>query len=294
MNSGSQPFAGCLIPASEAEAQHRLALVGFPDDRQSSYRAGCRFAPQRIREAYDGLAYNASSESGIDLTGRVADYGDVRPGKTREQTHAQYRKVIEQILQQGRIPFVLGGDHAVTIPVVAALQRLDRPIHVLQFDAHPDLYPEFQKDPFSHACVARRLLDFEHVAGVTQIGIRTMNTVQAEEAGKFGDRLHIITAEEAWAAIPPLSHLPNDAHVYITFDVDVLDPAFAPGVSHPVPGGLATRPLLSFLSSLPYPVVGMDVVEVNPQRDVHDLTAVVAARLLHEGMATAWKQSNAQ
>lgn len=287
----ARPFAGCFC-APEANEQMHLAFVGLPDDSQSSYRRGCAAAPQRIRTAYNENSYNASTELGADLTEDVADFGDVLSGATWQETARRYCEVATRLLNDGKVPFFAGGDHAVTVPIVASLAALDKPIHVIQLDAHPDLYADFGGDRDSHACTAARMLEMEHVANITQIGIRTLNPPQQRLAEQVGDRLHMVAAREVAPAIPNLSHIPADASVYITLDLDAFDPAYVPGVSHPVPGGLTSRQVIDFLQTLPWKLVGMDVVEVNPSLDVNDQTAILAARLLHETMGRVQSSKN--
>ncbi|RMD85639.1 MAG: agmatinase, partial [Calditrichaeota bacterium] len=195
-----------------------------------------------------------------------------------------YQTEVEKLLIAGKVPFFVGGDHAVTIPVVEALHVLGEPIHIIQLDAHPDLYEEYEGNYYSHACTVARILEMEHVATVTQIGIRTMNPAQEKIWHKYRDRLHLISAREIVEEIPNLEQIPKTASIYLTLDLDVFDPAFVPGVSHPVPGGLSPRQVLNFIQNLQGRLVGMDVVELNSERDINQQTAILAARLLHEAM----------
>lgn len=279
-------FAGCFASPSRAK-ECRLVFVGLPCDRQSSYRRGSAQGPRRIREAYNADCYNSTTETGADLAGKVADAGDLRPLRTWQATATRFQHFAESLLAAGKLPFFAGGDHAVTIPLARALAVLGRPVHVVQLDAHPDLYDEFDGDRESHACVAARLLELPHVASLTQIGIRTMNPPQQQAASHYVDRLQVITAREIGAEIPSPVHIPAGGEVYFTLDLDVFDPAFAPGVSHPVPGGLSPRAVLNFLQHASWRSVGMDVVELNPRYDVHDRTAILGARLLQEAFGRA-------
>jgi agmatinase len=281
------PFAGCFTEKPGGDGSEPIVFAGLPDDSQSSFRRGCAEAPARIRSAYDGNCYSATTESGVDLTGAVADLGDWASEASRELTAKSYRESATQLFRAGRAPFFAGGDHAVTVPIVEALAALGEPVHVIQFDAHPDLYPEYEGSRTSHACVAARLLEMEHVASVTQLGIRTLNAPQAKEAERCRERVHLYYARDLTGELPWLDHIPAGAPVYITVDLDGFDPAFAPGVAHAVPGGLRPRQVLNFLQGFHWRLVGMDAVEVSPGRDVNDQTAVLAARLLHEGMGCA-------
>ncbi len=279
------PFAGCL--STTASSKTRLALVGIPDDSQSSYRWGCSRAPSLIRSVYDGRCFNATTESGVDLTESVMDLGDLEPRDTWDSSANLYRETVEYALSDNKVPFIVGGDHAITVPVVRAFRSLADPIHVVQIDAHPDLYGDYKGSPHSHACVAARLLEMDHVASLTQLGIRTLNDEQSQQIVRFHDRLRLMFARDLTGTMPSLKHIPDDAPVYLTVDMDGLDPAFAPGVSHPVPGGLTSRQVLTFVQNGRWKLVGMDVVEMNPSTDINNLTTVLAARLLHEGMGHA-------
>ena len=285
------PFAGCFATEPRAQKRARLVFVGLADDSQSSHRRGCAQGPARIRLAYDGNCYNPCTEAGVDLSGAVADAGDLTSQGSWELTARAFRECTAQLVAGGKIPFFAGGDHAVTVPAVAGLAERGERIHVIQIDAHPDLYPVYEGNPNSHACVAARLLEMSHVASVTQLGIRTLNPVQREHGKHFGDRIRLFFAYDLPGRLPALQHIPPDARVYLTVDLDGFDPAFAPGVAHPVPGGLTPRQVLDFIRAAPWKLVGMDVVELNPSLDVNNQTAILAARLLHEGMGLASGQS---
>jgi arginase family enzyme len=146
----------------------------------------------------------------------------------------------------------------------------------VHLDAHPDLYPEFDGDPFSHACPFARIMEEGLTNRLIQVGIRTMNEVQRREAERHG--VEVIDMP-AWSA-GRRPHLRGP--VYVSVDIDALDPAFAPGVSHREPGGLSVREALTLLQSLPSPIVGADIVEFNPAQDPIGLTAPVCAKLVKE------------
>ena len=281
------PFGGLI--AAGADAEHSsVSLLGVMDATQSTYRDRCAEAPPAIRAAYDGACYNPVSESGVDCSGSVLDLGNLRPdpGGFRESA-ARYRAAVAAELASGRTPFILGGDHAITPALVAAYVGRG-PIHVIQWDAHPDMYPDFEGNPDSHACVAARLLEMPHVASITQIGIRTETSVQRGIRESSGGRVTQIPAWEAERRTALLSHLPEAAAIYLTVDMDGFDPAFAPAVAHPVPGGLSGRAGLDLVKEIATSgrrLVGMDVVEACPDERDHR-TLILAARLIHEGVAT--------
>ncbi len=284
------PFAGLF--AAEPDPTLPLAFAGLPCDLGSSIRRGARQGPSRIRLAYDGRVYNSTTETGVDLSGAVSDLGNWDPEPTWDATREVYAERAAEVLGGGRVLFAAGGDHAVTIPLVAALEVLGEPVHVVQLDAHPDLYPDYGGERWAHACTAARILEMEHVASVTQIGVRTLNHAQAEVARRHPGRLTIVEARDV--AVRPLlgsGDLPDflrpGARVWLTVDMDVFDPAFAPGVGHPVPGGLTPRQALALVQESGWDLAGMDVVECLPERDEGDRTAVLAGRLLHEAMGAA-------
>lgn len=284
------PFAGCLVVDQKKQNDARLVFTGLPDASQSSFHYGSAHGPQRIRLAYDGNCYNSTTESGVDLAGAIADLGDLPSKSSWELTARSYQEFAAWLFQIRKIPFFAGGDHAVTIPLLAALVEVGEPVHIIQIDAHPDLYLEYEGSRNSHACTISRALEMNHVASVTQFGIRTMNASQRPQLEHYRDRLHIFQARDLPGELPQPAYIPAGAPVYLTVDLDGFDPAFAPGVSHPVPGGLTPRQGLNFIQRANWKLVGMDAVEVNPDLDVNDQTAILAARVLHEGMGYAARQ----
>ena len=291
IQSTSIPFAGCFTKTSEILSSIKIVFAGLPSDSQSSFRRGSKRAPDRVRNAYDGNCFSATTESGVDMYRMVTDLGDFAAKNTWDETSDYYRKQSENIFLSGKKPFFVGGDHAITMPVVEAMAVLKEPIHYIHFDAHPDLYPDYNNNIYSHACVCARILEMDHVASVTQIGIRTMNAMQQQLADKYNAKLRVFYARNLLQSLPSLAFLEDGAPVYISIDMDCFDPAYAPGVSHPVPGGLTPRQALNFIQDMRWKLIGMDVVEVNTEIDQNNQTAILAARLLHEAMGYFAKRS---
>jgi len=254
----------------------RLALIGFRSDSNSSYMKGAASAPPLIREALWCPSSNAWSESGIEVgPDRFYDAGDLgeEPGV---DTFPRIEAAIGRLLEDGHAPISLGGDHAITYPIVRAFARRHPRLSILHFDAHPDIYDEFEGNRLSHACPFARIME-ERLAGrLVQVGIRTANAHQRAQAERFG--VEMIEMRDFRRA----ASLRFDTPVYVSFDLDALDPAFAPGVAHREPGGLSTRDALDVLFGVDAPIVGADVVELNPVRDVSGMTAMVAAKLVKE------------
>jgi len=253
-----------------------VALLGAPFDANSSYLRGAAEAPAAIRAALYSEATNLWSENGTDLGDGLllSDAGDVAAG-AGEDGFARIGEAVAGLLDRGLRPLVLGGDHAVSYPVIREVAARHEGLTVIDFDAHPDLYDEYQGNRLSHACPFARVMETGLVRRLVQAGIRTMNGQQRKQAARFG--VEIIPMKEWRGAIPGVK-----PPLYISFDLDVLDPAFVPGISHWEPGGFSVREAVDAIQCLPAGVVGADIVECNPRRDPSGVTAAVAAKLLKE------------
>ena len=254
-----------------------IVLLGIPSDCNSSYLRGAAGAPPEIRRALHSDSSNLWTERGIDLgrEGVLHDAGDVDVGTDGNDFDAIDRGV-SRWLDDGARVIAIGGDHAVTHPIVRAHARIHAPLSILHFDAHPDLYESFDENPKSHASPFARILEEGLVKRLVQVGIRTLNRHQREQADRYG--VEVIEMRD-WGRA---SEIAFEEPVYVSFDMDVLDPAFAPGVSHWEPGGASVRQVLDLLDRLDARVIGGDVVELNPKRDPTGRTAMVAARVLRE------------
>ena len=178
-------------------------------------------------------------------------------------------------LAQGTRLISLGGDHSVAYPILRAYGERFEGLTVVQIDAHPDLYDNFEGDRYSHACPFARVMEEGLAKRLVQIGIRTANEHQRRQAERFGVE---IVVRRAWSALAALELEPP---VYLSIDLDALDPAYAPGVAHPETGGLTSREVLDVIWHVPG-LVGADVVELNPDRDLGGVTAVLASKLVKE------------
>jgi len=254
-----------------------LVLIGVPWDENSSFLRGAALAPPRIRQALHSGETNLCAEDGADLgrEPRWLDLGDLGLG-SGGVAFEQIEAAMASLLQRGARVQSLGGDHAITYPIVRAYGAKYSGLTILHLDAHPDLYDEFEGSRLSHACPFARILEEKLAARLVQVGVRTMNPHQRAQAERFG--VEVIDMRR-W--LPGLE-LDLDGPLYVSIDLDVLDPAFAPGVSHHEPGGLTVRDVLRLLQRLRAPVVGADIVELNPHRDLVGCTAMVAAKLLKE------------
>jgi arginase len=251
-------------------------LLGIPFDANSSYLRGPAEAPPLIREAFCCDSSNMWTETGVDLgqPSLFSDAGDLT--LPTDDAFSIIENAVGSLLDQGQRPLSLGGDHSITYPILRAFGKRIANLTVVHFDAHPDLYDQLQGNRHSHACPFARIMEEGCAKRLIQLGIRTMNDHQRQQAQRF--KVEVIEMHD----LPALDKLKLTGPVYISFDVDVLDPAFAPGVSHREPGGMSVREALNHLHAITGTIVGADIVEYNPKQDVSQLTAMVCGRLLKE------------
>jgi agmatinase len=259
----------------------RVDLIGMPTDVHSSFLRGPAKAPPLIRAALFSPHGNAASEHGLELGAEINlnDRGDLPLTETPGDDE-RIRDAIDASLLAGAIPVSLGGDHSITYPIIQAMAAHHGPVDILHFDAHPDLYDELDGDCRSHASPFARIMEEGLARRLVQIGIRTLNKHQREQAERFGvEQLEMRDVGRVSFAF--------ENPMYISIDLDGFDPAFAPGVSHHEPGGLSVRDVMGLLLDLDVPLLGADVVELNPDRDINGVTAVLAAKLVKEVAALA-------
>lgn len=257
--------------------RHDIAIVGMPLDHNSSFLQGAATAPPLIREAFSSASANLWTENGIDL-GTVSGY--------RFTPELQFpagadplsciEKEVSGLLAAGSRVVALGGDHSITYPVVRGYAGAYPQLNILHLDAHPDLYDELAGNRFSHACPFARIMEEQRAVRLVQVGIRTMTGHQRQQAERFG--VEVIEMKN----LASVASLTFSGPVYLSLDLDCLDPAFAPGVSHHEPGGMSTREVLTIIQNLQADLVGADIVEYNPRRDLQGMTAMVAGKLLKE------------
>lgn len=255
--------------------QRLPTLLGVPYDSGSSHLRGAADAPPAIREALWSPATNGWSESLVDIGVHLRDAGDLR-FSSGEDPRSAIQRGVAGVVAGGGAPLVLGGDHSITYPVLRALRAHHPRLTIVHVDAHPDLYEEYEGDRHSHASPFARILEEGLTDRLVSVGIRTMNAHQREQAERYG--VDVISMMR-WAAG---DRFRLDTPVYLSIDLDGLDPAFAPGVSHREPGGLSTREVIAIIQEIAVPVVGADIVEFNPHRDPLGITAPLCAKLVKE------------
>lgn len=259
-----------------------IKVLGIPYDANSSFLKGPSLAPARIRLMEKEGSANCFSESGLEVIENKThqDEGDLNfTDANPEKAFNLIKKTVSSHLKNKNKVLCFGGDHFVSWPIIEAYSEQFENLNILHLDAHADLYENFDNNPYSHASPFARIMGKEEINSLTQVGIRTLNTHQRSQA----ERYKVTQVEMMNFNLDFLQKLKSP--LYISLDLDVLDPAFAPGISHHEPGGLSTRKLLQIIQSINVEIVGADIVEYNPVRDVHNMTAMVAYKLFKEIVA---------
>ena len=273
-------FGGFDEPYERAE----VVFIGVPLDVTSSYRSGYRFAPAKIREASANLE-TYSTSAGLDVFERlhISDLGDLMVTPTDlEATGRRITQAVKRVHGDGKMPALLGGEHTLTYFALKGFED----VFVIQLDAHRDLRDEYLGDKLCHSTVMRRILDRLPPERLLQIGIRSCSKEEAE----FARRAKIWTysseqVHDAPGIVARARELVGKSRVYLTIDLDVLDPAFAPGVATPEPGGPSTVELLRLVRELgKLNIWAFDVVELVPPHD-DGTTAFTAAKIIYELLA---------
>lgn len=279
------------LPHTREHTALDVALLGVPFDGGTSYRTGSRFAPREIRAQSSLIRpyHPVLDVSPFDVL-RVADVGDVDVNPLNiEDTYALVETVVTEILQAGAIPICVGGDHSLSLPILRAIVRRHGRVGMVHFDSHQDMWEEYFGNLYFHGTPFRRaveegLLDTRRVI---QIGIRGpvysatdfdfgrhhgVKTIRAEDVAREG--LGWVKEQISTVRVGP---------VYLSFDIDGVDPAFAPGTGTPEVGGLTSREAVELVRALAgIPLVGADLVEVSPPYDHAGMTSLLAANLMYE------------
>ncbi len=260
-----------------AQPDGRICLFGAPFDSTTSYRPGSRFAPGAIREASFGLETFSPALAGdledcsfMDLGDLELPFGDPTPAL------ALVEQCTEGLLSRGKIPFLLGGEHLVSLGAIRAMHRRYPDLMIIHLDAHADLREEYLGMKLSHATVMRRVLDLVGAENIRQLGVRSCTR---QEHGLAVDLESIPEQIALRAGARPC---------YLTCDLDILDPSVLPGTGTPEPGGCTFPELVKLLTSIlaRQHVMGLDVVELAPQLDPTGVSAVVAAKVVRECLIT--------
>lgn len=279
----SQPYLFSGRSSSYEEAEY--AVIGVPYDRTSTYRAGSRFGPSSIREASANIE-TYSMRTAMDVEDlKICDLGDIVVADNPEVTMERIQEVIRQVVSDGKIPVMLGGEHTISLGGVKAVLG---DITVVDFDAHMDLRNEYIGESLSHASVMRRISEHLGPDQIVQLGTRAV----CREELKFAKANHMSSMsaihihqnaiEKGVSELRGILDKRKD--IYVSVDMDVLDPAYAPAVGNPEADGISPHTLLSLLQEVCRKnVIAIDLTEVTPHYDT-GATAVLAARLLFESL----------
>ncbi len=257
----------------------RIVLWGVPLDETTSFRRGTCFGPERIRWASYGLeTYSPLFDRDLSEI-KFFDAGDIilPRGKLKESLR-NVETFAYEFLKKGYKLIALGGEHLISLPLVKAAFRVFSELKVIQLDAHADLRDIYLGNELSHASVIKRICDFLPSQNIYQIGIRS----GTREEFIFARKNTNFFPFDLKKALEALKEIRKDP-LYLTIDIDVLDPAFAPGTGTPEPGGITPRELFDFLISLKdFNIISTDIVEVSPPNDVSDITSILGAKLVRE------------
>jgi agmatinase len=283
------PFTGI----SSTYDKSQFVFFGVPYDKTSTYKAGSRFAPGALRDVSANMElYSVRSEVDLEKVA-VHDWGDVDILEDLVETLGRVKSVCSELLESKKIPIMVGGEHSIT---KAAADALPEDTALLSFDAHLDLRDEFLGEKLSHATFMRRVSERLGSDHIMEVGIRAFSKPELDFARKSG--VTMITPQDLRkTGIPKTAQkirgfLSQFSHNYVTVDIDVLDPAFAPGVGNPEPDGLSTDDLLTLIdASMSSNTVGLDLVEVSPQLDSGQ-TAAVGVKVIFEAIAALSTRSH--
>jgi len=276
-----------------------FAVLGVPNDMGTQYRSGARFGPRSIREASTLYQFGHAQVYDFDTDetyeyGEVVDVGDADVVHTDIMTsHNRTQFAVEQIIEAGKVPIIMGGDHSITSPNCAALAKLGRPITVVQIDAHLDFVDERHGVRYGHGNCMRRCLEMGHIKSMIQLGIRGVSSTAKsgfEDAKRMGSTILSVRKVREMGVEKVAALLPKDAAVYFSIDIDGLDPSISGATGTPSHGGFMYYEVKDILRHVIKRVdhfAGMDLVEVSPPYDPAGVTATLAARLLLDTMGFA-------
>ena len=268
-----------FISANAPLATSTAVILGCPFDGTASFRPGARFGPSAIRRASWGIeTYSPYLKRDLGQL-RLHDMGDLElPLGEKDASLSMIREAVRRILSAKKFPILLGGDHLVSFPAVEEVLRAYPRLHIVHIDAHADLRENYLGEVLSHSTVMKKIADCLEKGRLFQIGIRSGAKEEFDLAKKMKS-IVLTHPNSLRALVKRIGKQP----VYVTFDLDAMDPSLMPGVGTPEPGGLTFEALISILKELrPLRVVGFDLVELTPDYDPSQVSSVTASVILRE------------
>jgi agmatinase len=268
-----------FLSSTASFEEGKVVILGCPYDGSATFRPGARFGPSAIRKASWGIE-TFSPYFKRDLTQlQIHDMGDLElPFGEKEASLRLIGKAVRKILSKKKFPILLGGDHLITLPIVDEFLRVEHDLHLIQIDAHADLREDYLGETLSHCTVMKKILNRLDRRRFFQIGIRS----GTEEEYKLAEKMKCLVLSGPVSVRSMAKRLKNRP-VYVTLDLDVLDPGLLPGVGTPEPGGLSFGGLITLLKELqPLHVVGFDIVELTPDYDPTQISSITASVILRE------------
>jgi len=268
-----------FISANVSFEESKVVILGCPFDATASFRPGARFGPSAIRRASWGIeTFSPYFERDLSQLS-VHDMGDLElPLGEKKASLALIRKALRRILTGKKFSILLGGDHLITLPIVEEILRVYPHLYLIQIDAHADLREDYLGETYSHSTVMRRVVDHLGEGRLFQVGIRS----GIEEEFKLAKKMKSIVSSDRGSLRSMVRRLRNQP-VYISLDLDVIDPSLLPGVGAPEPGGFTFERFISLLKELqPLHVIGFDMVELTPDYDPTQVSSITASVLLRE------------
>ncbi|MCI4366695.1 MAG: agmatinase [Thermoplasmata archaeon] len=276
---------GTFADASTELEEARFVIAGVPFDRTTSFRPGARFGPDSIRQhSWNFEAYDL--ETGIDLSEvPIHDLGNTGEFGNASQMVASVREELRPVYQAGKIPIILGGDHACSPPCVEAYPEPGQ-LGVLYLDAHLDFRAQYLGDDRSHACSSRRIVERLGARNVVVLGVRSVSREEIDDNRGIGMpyiSAHEVAREGIESAVQRALNMLKTDKIYVSLDIDVIDPAYAAGTGTPEPFGLTPRDVKYVLGQVAPRLAGFDIMEVSPHYD-NGNTSALAARLAREAI----------
>ncbi len=282
------------LPLMQDLSGVKAAFVGVPFDDGTTYRTGPRFGPSSIRQGSRLLRkYNPFVDVEPFEKLNACDWGDVNtiPGYI-EDTFAVIQRDLKSIASKQVVPFTAGGDHSIALPILRVMHQIHGKVNLVHLDSHYDFWDDYWGKKYTHGTWLRRAREEGLLNEVIQIGIRgsIYGREDIEDSKKLG--ITYFTTNSTKTETPSILKQVNSlkGKTYVSLDIDVVDPAFAPGTGTPEVGGLTSFEVMDMVRKFELDVAGMEVVEVSPPYDQSELTSMLAANLLYEGMSTVAKR----